>query len=332
MEFLKQFELGLITMAPIHISDGRKILKREYFLEDGYYYFPNMGLLYRKVLEQGSGARDKFENLIINHPHMNLKSILNQIGIYKYDFGGYRIKQTGFESFSEDKKRSGQLSDIHAFVKNVYGQPYIPGSSLKGAIRTILENQSLNHLSEEELKQIFAKIRVADSQALDIKNLTIVQKHDYNPEKRKFNHINLYREALKPLTRVTFRITCEGEEVASLIRQLTIDADRHYQAYYHKYLHNLKEEYQLRKFTKGVIYLGAGSGFWTKTRIHEADPSRFMRMRGKMKMSSEGGVFKLTKYKAESLKTSKNTYPLLKNSENYYEMGRAEFYIKELGD
>lgn len=39
---------------------------------------------------------------------------------------------------SSENVDTQKINDIHSFIKNIYGEPYLPGSSLKGAIRTAI--------------------------------------------------------------------------------------------------------------------------------------------------------------------------------------------------
>jgi len=78
------------------------------------------------------------------------------------------------------------------------------------------------------------------------------------------------------------------------------------------------------------IYLGAGSGAWTKTLFQQADgilQKRYSRMKTKMVGK---GVLKLTKSPRKSVKTTQATRKLIMNDESFYEMGKANFIIKEI--
>lgn len=54
-------------------------------------------------------------------------------------------------TFDLDEKKE-RLNDIHLFVKNIYQQPYIPGSSLKGALRTALINAMVSQSIKNQEK------------------------------------------------------------------------------------------------------------------------------------------------------------------------------------
>ena len=78
------------------------------------------------------------------------------------------------------------------------------------------------------------------------------------------------------------------------------------------------------------MYIGGGSGVWTKTVIHQANgivQKRYERMRTKMVGK---GVVKLAKTTPKRYKVKEELRYLIKNSENLYEMGKACFMIKEI--
>ena len=49
----RTFQLSLLAMAPIHIGSGEKYTSREFIYEKGYFYFPDMGKFYNRMVEKG---------------------------------------------------------------------------------------------------------------------------------------------------------------------------------------------------------------------------------------------------------------------------------------
>ena len=77
--------------------------------------------------------------------------------------------------------------------------------------------------------------------------------------------------------------------------------------------------------------MGAGSGAWTKTIFKQANgilQERYQKSRTTRMV--EKGVLKLTKAKRESVKTTQGPRELIMNDESFYEMGKANFIIKEI--
>lgn len=342
----KQFQMGVIALAPIHIGSGEKYTNREFIYENGSYYFPDMGKFYEEMIRRRLDA--KFERFLLTpstfkNP-IRLTNFINDNRITERNFGGYTLAASGFET---NKPKQGSIAEISKFMRDGLGQPYIPGSSLKGAIRTILMNTNWSdtnfihkintrkgtRYSEDRkaiqaLADIFHDIRVSDSQPLHNEDLTIVQKWDYSitPRNAKITGLPLYRESLKPLTKLNFTITA-SRDAYKLLSRLSEFAKDFYADYKAFFLdEKSKKDYIQDNVQCSPIYLGAGSGVWTKTVMLQADGIVQKRYAKRKKMVGKGAV-KLTKFPQEFYNKSKK---LIKNNENFYEMGKACFMIKEV--
>ena len=353
----RTFQFSLLAMAPIHIGSGDKYTSREFIYEDGYFYFPDMGKFYNRMVEKGYDQ--KFERFLqerkASASNNRLVSFLEDNRISDRDFGGYRIKETGFETEKNNiDSQLGTINEVAKFMRDPYGNPYIPGSSLKGAIRTILMNTNPDWNNKKvvdtrrknpkenknmipwvpkkgkEFNNIFNAIRVSDSKPFRNDSLILVQKWDCSAESPTVKPLPLYREAITPLTKVEFTITTTTAASATLIEKLEDKALEFYRGYKNFFLKDFPED-KIQDNIDYPIYLGAGSGAWTKTIFKQAngilqeryENSRTTRMVGK-------GVLKLTK--APILVEDDSVQPsiLIKNDESFYEMGKANFMIKEI--
>lgn len=45
-----KFKLSLVTVGPVHIGSGKTYNQKGYIFDDGYYYFPDLTILYKKLL------------------------------------------------------------------------------------------------------------------------------------------------------------------------------------------------------------------------------------------------------------------------------------------
>ncbi|WP_049488607.1 MULTISPECIES: type III-A CRISPR-associated RAMP protein Csm5 [Streptococcus] len=349
----RTFQFSLLAMAPIHIGNGDKYTSREFIYENGYFYFPDMGKFYNRMVEKGYDQ--KFERFLQERKprasNNRLISFLLDNRISDRDFGGYRIKETGFETEKNNiDSKLGTINEVSKFMRDAFGNPYIPGSSLKGAIRTILmntnpdwnnknvvkdkkENKSLipwGAKKGQEFNDLFNDIRVSDSKPFSNESLILVQKWDCSAKLLKVKPLPLYREAIAPLTKVEFTITTTTAEAATLIEKLEDKALEFYRGYKNFFLKDFPED-KIQDNIDYPIYLGAGSGAWTKTIFKKAKKilqerygnSRTTRMVDK-------GVLKLTKAPMKSVKTTQATRKLIMNNESFYEMGKANFMIKEI--
>ena len=347
----RTFQFSLLAMAPIHIGNGEKYTSREFIYENGYFYFPDMGKFYNRMVEKGFDQ--KFERFLQetkpNARNNRLISFLEDNRISERNFGGYRIIETKLET-NNNYLRGGALNQVSKFIRDPFGNPYIPGSSLKGAIRTILmntnpdwnnknvlqgkkENKSLipwGAKKGQNYDDLFNAIRVSDSKPFSNASLILVQKWDCSAKSLKVKPLPLYREAIAPLTKVEFTITTTTAEAATLIKKLEDKALEFYKGYKNFFLKDFPED-KIQDNIDYPIYLGAGSGAWTKTIFKLANGIIQDRHKKPVQTKMKGkGVLKLTK--APILKQDDSVQPskLIKNDESFYEMGKANFIIKEI--
>ena len=337
-----EFKFNLFVLGPMHIGSGKKYTKKEYIYENEKYYFPDTGELYLKIRNNEKLSKKFIEFMSErNTGYMTtpLKEFLSKNNINDRDFGGYSIAESGYEFEKKQGSRnwnnasndsSRNLNEIVAFVKDEFGNPYIPGSSLKGAIRTILVNEEFktDDVPWKDGDNIFNEIRVSDSKPISVDNLTLVQKWDYNAKKNCSNSLPIWRESLKPLTRVEFTITTSSERARKLIENLSHYAKNFYQRYKNKFLSAYPDSI-IQKNIGCPIYLGAGSGLWTKVDYHHVRIDKIQEKSYKKMKMKGNGVLKLTRYKKVKIKTKDGKYiPLAKDV--FYEMGKCGFSIKEV--
>ena len=353
----RTFQFSLLAMAPIHTGSGDKYTSREFIYEDGYFYFPDMGKFYNRMVEKGYDQ--KFERFLqerkASASNNRLISFLEDNRISDRDFGGYRIKETGFETEKNNiDSQLGTINEVAKFMRDPYGNPYIPGSSLKGAIRTILMNTNPDWNNKKvvdtrrknpkenknmipwvpkkgkEFNNIFNAIRVSDSKPFNNDSLILVQKWDYSAKSLTPKPLPLYREAIAPSTKINFTITTTTKEAGILMEELGQRAQAFYKEYKNFFLSDFPEN-KIQPNLQYPIYLGAGSGAWTKTIFKQANGILQERYQNsKTTRMVEKGVLKLTKAPMERVKTTQGPRKLIMNDESFYEMGKANFMIKEI--
>ena len=353
----RTFQFNLLAMAPIHIGNGEKYTSREFIYENGYFYFPDMGKFYNRMVEKGYDQ--KFERFLqerkASASNNRLISFLEDNRISDRDFGGYRIKETGFETEKNNiDSKLGTINEVAKFMRDPFGNPYIPGSSLKGAIRTILMNTNPDWNNKnavdfrgrspkenkkmipwgakkgQEFNDLFNALRVSDSEPFSNDSLILVQKWDHKAKPPLAKPLPLYREAIAPLTKINFTITTTTKESGVLIEELGKRGQAFYKEYKNFFLSDFPEN-KIQPNLQYPIYLGAGSGAWTKTIFKQANGILQERYQNsKTTRMVEKGVLKLTKAPMESVKTTQGPRKLIMNDDSFYEMGKANFMIKEI--
>lgn len=133
-QYLQKYQVVIKTVGPVFIGSGREIGKKEYvFLDKHKIGITDIQALYQKLVKKGKG--EAFERYLLSRDRMNLTDWLKSQNVfdkeldesikYKLDCGDALLQRNvGIQ--------------VLECVKDAYGNPYIPGSSLKGMFRTIL--------------------------------------------------------------------------------------------------------------------------------------------------------------------------------------------------
>lgn len=132
-QFLKVYDVTLRACGPVFIGSGQEIGKKEYIRipEQGKVLIPDLPGMYDFLKKRGLARA--YENYLMDSKAVALFSWLRQRNIRLEDmreWTSYTL-DCGDADFDSGKQ-------IKTFVKDAYGCPYIPGSSLKGMLRTIL--------------------------------------------------------------------------------------------------------------------------------------------------------------------------------------------------
>ncbi|MDO5725885.1 MAG: type III-A CRISPR-associated RAMP protein Csm5 [Tissierellia bacterium] len=144
---MKIYNVKLTTIGPVHIGCGETRNKMQYVndFDDRKVYIPDDTKFMKWIIEKG--VLDNFENYFMqidkkkrNNLYLWLKAN-NLLKEYK-NYMAYYLDTRSFE------KPKGSFNEIQMMIKTKDLKPYIPGSSLKGAIRTALFN---DEMGEKEL-------------------------------------------------------------------------------------------------------------------------------------------------------------------------------------
>lgn len=140
-DYLKSYTLKVETKAPVFIGDGSMIGNREYIYlqRQQKVIIPNLSRLDDMLHDNGLAL--EFRHFMLGEKQP-LGQWLRDKGFtitdfekvkrYELDAGDY------FMPSARDPGRSKPPKDINSFIKDPYGYPYVPGSSLKGVMRSAL--------------------------------------------------------------------------------------------------------------------------------------------------------------------------------------------------
>ena len=128
-EISQHYTLDLMTLSPLHIGSGRELLRDyDYVVHRGRTWRIDEDALLDAALGQG-----KFDETLLRRPAAELlqsTDFLPDSALFRYVVRG-----------TPRSKREG--ARLREQIKDVFDQPYLPGSSLKGAFRTALFDWAL---------------------------------------------------------------------------------------------------------------------------------------------------------------------------------------------
>ena len=130
----RTYRLVLTVEGLVHIGDGRKYGKKDYFFESGKIAILDASAF---VAQLDSRQLDSYCQFlkedsrrglqIYLDTHKNLSSVAQKAVRYQLN-----------SPLAQARGGTSQYFDIASFVKDAYGCPYIPGSSIKGMLRTAI--------------------------------------------------------------------------------------------------------------------------------------------------------------------------------------------------
>lgn len=264
----KTYQVTLRTLGPVHIGTGTTLTKQEYIFDK------NNKLIHivngRKLvnyLKRNNKLEDYIQFFSKPEQQTNLGSFLQENEIIEDDWDQF-VQYSVPIIYEESQK----VNAISPFMRDGLNTAFIPGSTLKGALRTILAGE----LRDRETNLLFKNIRISDSEPLDDQQLVIYQKIDVN---KKVKPIPLFRECINANEKVTTLLTIENDAIT--IEEIEAKISEHYDHYRTKWLDGFKslkggasffeqEDEATQKLFEDdarIILLGGGVGLASKT-IH----------------------------------------------------------------
>lgn len=296
-ERLMIYDVTLRTKAPLFIGSGKSYTKKEYCYQEteGQVAFMDNKTIF-KALESDDNI-DHYESFILGS-NTKLYTFLTECGYNQEEIDKMtRYKAKVGEALVEGKP----LAEICEFIHNVKYQPYVPGSSVKGAIRTALlwkfikKDRSKIELESffKDKKSIFIEslylntldlkgdgkrtafnslmkgISFSDSLPIDRSNMILARKEDYFPSGGK-NILNVIRECVKPETDIFIKMTFDRafrryfdlSFVKEAIKEFWEDYQDVYVKKFHLPKNTVSEHYE------NCLILGGGSGYFSKNIVY----------------------------------------------------------------
>lgn len=132
-EYLKHYQACLKAIGPVFVGNGRQISKKEYLPLNGN---SRIGVLDMPAFYEFLGKRflqRKFDDFMLDGVQSDLRSWIRNQKLSVPELNPYYKYILDLEGGQIDRK-----TQIMEFIKDPYYHPYIPGSTIKGMLRTIL--------------------------------------------------------------------------------------------------------------------------------------------------------------------------------------------------
>lgn len=280
------YDLEIKTKGLVHIGSGKTYEKTEYCLfrdetgEGCQVAILNSNEMFRYLIANDKVA--EYEAYVMEQGEQSTDSDKKDFwqgncGLSSAEIRAMSLWVLDASEVLDEKK---QLKVIHGFIRNAQGQPYIPGSSVKGALRTailvdkITKDQNRQekifdkNLEGKDLRNIMRGISVSDSIPISNKRMIISNKVDVETDGVTMQEVNVCRECLKPGTIIKMKLTLDNSVLKGRIGKEMLEnviqsfADYYVQTYMSKFKapkKSVNEDFQ------NCLLLGGGAGFFSKT-------------------------------------------------------------------
>lgn len=162
---LKTYQIELVVKGPVFIGSGSEINKKEYlFLDKNTVGVVDISKLY--ALAGKRNLADNFERFMLKDVREDLKHWTDRNRISRRDL----LNCMKYTMESGDRQLERSRVQILSCMVDPYGCPYVPGSSLKGMLRTIL-------LGADMLKNPGKYIENAEKAEKDLQNSGVSRKN-----------------------------------------------------------------------------------------------------------------------------------------------------------
>lgn len=295
---LQVFDLILETKGPVFIGCGKSYTKKEYLFDprSNVVSFLDEQKFFRYLAEHH--LADAYEDYILRGLSRNLHEFLrNYCNVKQADIHDWiRCRMDAGDALDDHHT----LKEIQRFLRNGSNQIYVPGSSVKGALRTVLlkamllqsppkkpdpelcfggkgslEEPYFHTLSlkkdknqvvqtQNPLNSILQGVRVSDSLPIPDSQLCLTRKIDEFMDET-YNRINVCRECIRPGTRIYCTITLDQSVLRGMITKESMEkAIAEVSDYYQKTVTNRYPQAS-NYMNSRTLLLGGGVGFQSKT-------------------------------------------------------------------
>lgn len=360
-EFLQVFDLILTAEAPVFIGCGKTILKKNYLYDsrtNQVSIFDEeklFALLFEKNLE------DPFERFMLGRFDNLLVFLTRDCHLTETDWKP-ALRYVFDAGAALDARHT--LTDIQTFIRDAAGRVYIPGSGVKGALRTVLLHQLIREEGKEYFRleqtpksrakfgvipeerylhtlklkpnrpddavnSLLRGIQISDSTPISDKDMVLADKWDCQPD-GTLKKVPVCRESIRPGTRLCFKLTLDQSILKGAVtRKRLLQAVNLFDDYYwNTYLCRFEElaHDEAEVAYKNCLFLGGGAGFFSKSLVYP-----YLGEERGLKITAEMMQFFFKSHhhdRDESLKVSPHTLKYTRYQGQFYPMGMCGVEIQ----
>ena len=193
-EYLKEYKAQLVVRGPLYIGNGKELKKKEYIYDrqKKRILVPALDKMYAylgtKHLQQ------EYERFLLYDRNHDLGSWLRENGITMKDAEQWALYELDCGDVIAEK---GKTLQVMQCMKDAYGNPYIPGSTIKGMLRTILlsscimkDEKRYEKLGNEMFKAAQNRVNRKIYLAKQMKNIEVEAFHSLNVTNKKWDMVN----------------------------------------------------------------------------------------------------------------------------------------------
>ena len=154
---LDVYHATLKALSPVFVGSGRSIMKQEYLVDQSLtIHVFDLPKLYARLNERNLGA--SYENFLRRSGRFSEWMTQNHIKLQDIsDCVRYRLRNSDLVLAENELK----TLEIQEFAKDPYGLPYVPGSGIKGMLRTVLlsseimnDRPGFDHFKDEVRREL----------------------------------------------------------------------------------------------------------------------------------------------------------------------------------
>lgn len=181
---LEVYQAQLTVLSPVFIGNGNELSKKEYLFLNGR---TTAGIIdvqafYRMISQKG--LKERFEMFMLDtRPRTNLNDWIRENGL-----NAHEVKKCLKYTIDSGDTVIQRGTPVHIMecIKDPYGMPYVPGSSIKGMLRTILLNGEIIRNPERFREGKRALLHAVENAPYKVNRSQFLQKEKKMIEETRF--------------------------------------------------------------------------------------------------------------------------------------------------